>query len=108
MSIKRVLVVIALATSVLLGGGVVTATNAFADPQVIRCVMYPPDYMVFNYPGVYTMMIFNAHLVQTDYNSDNVPINCLYKGDVYSRTGFAGPWTYQFPYSYNRPLFELI
>ena len=106
MSRKRTLAAIAMATSVLLGGGVVAATNAYADPQVIRCAKYPPDYTVVN-SWLYTVKVFNAQLVQTYYNSDNVPINCLYQGDAYLKV-LNGSWTYYGPYSYKRPYFEYI
>lgn len=106
MSRKRTLVAIAVATSVLLGGGVIAAGNAYADPQVIRCATYPPDYTVVN-TAFLRVRVFNAHLVQTYYNSDNVPINCLYQGDAYSSV-WNGPWSYYGPYSYKRPYFEYI
>lgn len=106
MARKRTIAAIAVATSILLAGGVIAATNAYADPQIIQCVKNPPDYMVYN-TGVLAIKVTNAHLVQTYRNSDNVPINCLFEGDEYSRL-FNGPWTYQGTYSYKRPYFEYV
>ena len=97
----------ALATAVLaIGTLVATGTAAHADPQVIRCVRTAPGFVLG--AGQYgSAWVTTGTLVRTVYNVDNVPVNCLYRGEEYSWT-WGGTTVDEGPYSFWRPLFEFI
>ena len=97
----------ALATAALtIGTLAATGGPAQADPQVIRCAPTAPTYVLGS--GQYgASWVGPATLVSTAYNSDNVPVNCRYRGEKYT-IAYGYGTVDQGVYYYWRPLFVYV
>jgi hypothetical protein len=94
------------AVALTIGAVVLPATAAQADPQVIRCVHDVPDY--YRYTSTATIFVRNPSLASTQYNSDNVPVNCLYKGEGFELFTGSTHWIEFGPSYFLSPNFEYI